>query len=97
VLYIVMGVLMSMVSVAGGTFLLTRTPEPAVGRVMASFTAIHRSAGLIAYGLGGMVVGLISPELVYVFSGSAALVIVLALVPAFRRAASLTSRSSAAE
>lgn len=90
-LYVVMGVLMSMVSVAGGTLLLTRTPEPAIGRVMASFTAIHRTAGLIAYGLGGMVVGLWRPEQVYVFSGGAALVIVLALVPVFRRAVSLTA------
>jgi MFS family permease len=90
-LYVVMGVMMSMVSVSGGTLLLTRTPEASVGRVMASFTAVHRTAGLVAYGIGGMVVGLWAPETVYVFSGAAALVIVLALVPVFRRAASLTS------
>lgn len=86
VLYVVMGVLMSMVSVSGGTLLLTRIPEAAIGRVMASFTAIHRSAGLVAYGLGGVIVGVLRPEVVYVLSGSAALMIVLGLVPAFRRA-----------
>lgn len=97
VLYVVMGVLMSMVSVSGGTLLLTRTPESAIGRVMASFTAVHRTAGLIAYGLGGVVVGLWSPESVYVFSGGAALVIVLALVPVFRRAVLLTRAASASQ
>lgn len=96
VLYVVMGVLMSMVSVSGGTLLLTRIPEPAIGRVMASFTAIHRSAGLVAYGLGGVVVGMFPPQVVYVFSGSAALMIVLVLVPAFRRAVLVTAPSAAA-
>lgn len=85
-LYAVAGVCMSMVSVSMGTLLLLRTPEPAIGRVMASFTAIHRTAGLVAYGLGGVVVGLLRPEDVYLLSGVGALVIVLALAPAFRRA-----------
>lgn len=85
VLYVLAGVAMSMVSVSMGTLLLARTPEPALGRVMAGVTAIHRAATLVAYGLGGLVVGLLRPEAVYVLSGAAALVIVLALVPAFRR------------
>jgi MFS family permease len=85
-LYAVAGVCMSMVSVSMGTLLLLRTPEPAIGRVMASFTAIHRTAGLVAYGFGGVVVGLLRPEDVYLLSGVGALVIVLALAPAFRRA-----------
>jgi MFS family permease len=85
-LYVVAGVCMSMVSVSMGTLLLLRTPEPAVGRVSASFTAIHRTAGLIAYGLGGLIVGLLRPEVVYLLSGTAALIIVLILVPVFRRA-----------
>lgn len=96
VLYVVMGVLMSMVSVSGGTLLLARTPEPAIGRVMASFTAIHRSAGLVAYGLGGAVVGMVPPQVVYVLAGSAALMIVLGLVPAFRRAVLVTAPSASA-
>jgi MFS family permease len=89
-LYVVAGVCMSMVSVSMGTLLLLRIPEPAVGRAMASFTAIHRTAGLVAYGLGGLVVGLLRPEVVYLLSGGAALIIVLALAPAFRRAWVLT-------
>jgi MFS family permease len=85
-LYVVAGVCMSLVSVSMGTLLLLRTPEPSVGRVTAGYTAIHRSAGLVAYGLGGLVVGLLRPEVVYVLSGAGALIIVGALVPAFRRA-----------
>lgn len=85
-LYVLMGVCMSMVSVSASTLLLLRTPEFAIGRVLAGFTAIHRAAGLIAYGLGGVIVGLWRPETVYVFSGTAALGIVFVLVPAFRRA-----------
>jgi MFS family permease len=96
-LYVVMGVLMSIVSVSGGTLLLTRIPEAAIGRVMASFTAIHRSAGLVAYGLGGVVVGMLPPEVVYVLAGSAALMIVLGLVPAFRRAVSAGDEELTAE
>jgi MFS family permease len=84
-LYVLMGVCMSMVSVSGTTLLLSRVPEAAIGRAMASFTAIHRAAGLIAYGLGGLVVGALRPEVVYVLSGTSALVIVLMLAPAFRR------------
>jgi MFS family permease len=84
-LYVVAGVCMSVVSVSMGTLLLARTPEAALGRVTAGVTAVHRAAGLVAYGLGGLVVGVLSPEVVYVVSGVAALVIVVALVPAFRR------------
>lgn len=86
VLYVLAGVCMSLVSVSMVTLLLLRTPESAVGRVLASFTAVHRAAGLVAYGLGGVVIGVLPPEMVYVLSGTAALVIVLALLPAFRRA-----------
>jgi MFS family permease len=85
-LYVVAGVCMSMVSVSVGTLLLLRTPGSAIGRVMASFTAVHRAAGLIAYGLGGIIVGMLRPEVVYMLSGTGALVIVAALVPACRRA-----------
>jgi MFS family permease len=85
-LYVLAGICMSMVSVSAGTVVLLRTPEPAMGRVTAAFTAVHRAAGLVAYGLGGLVVGLLRPEVVYVLSGTGALVVVLALVPAFRRA-----------
>jgi MFS family permease len=85
-LHALAGMCMSMVSVSTGTLLLLRTPEAVVGRIMASFTAIHRTAALVAYGLGGLVVGLLRPEMVYALSGFAAMVIVLLLVPAFRRA-----------
>ncbi|HEX6360666.1 MFS transporter [Actinophytocola sp.] len=85
-LYVVAGVCMSLVSVSMGTLLLLRTPEPSIGRVTAGYTGIHRAAGLIAYGFGGLVVGLLRPEVVYVLSGTAALVVVCVLVPTFRRA-----------
>jgi len=85
-LYVLAGVSMSMVSVSTATLLLSRIPESAIGRVTASFTAVHRFSGLIAYGLGGVIVGLLRPESVYTFSGIGALIIVLLLVPAFRQA-----------
>ncbi|MFL6121675.1 MFS transporter [Actinophytocola sp.] len=85
-LYVLAGVCMSMVSVTMGTLLLMRIPEAAMGRVMASVTGIHRTAGLVAYGVGGLVVGLLRPESVYLLSGTAALAIVFVLLPAFRRA-----------
>lgn len=89
-LYVLAGVCMSMVSVSVGTLLLLRIPTPVIGLATASFTAIHRTAGLVAYGLGGLVVGLLAPEVVYLLSGLAALVVVLLLVPAFRKAWALT-------
>jgi MFS family permease len=89
-LYVVAGVCMSMVSVSVGTLLLLRTPGSAIGRVMASFTAVHRAAGLVAYGLGGIIVGLLRPEVVYMLSGACSLVIVAALTPKYRRAWALT-------
>lgn len=85
-LYVVAGVCMSMVSVSVGTLLLLRTPRSAIGRVMASFTAVHRTAGLVAYGIGGIIVGSLRPDVVYMLSGTGALIIVAALVPACRRA-----------
>lgn len=86
VLYVVAGICMSMVSVPMATLLLLRTPDTAVGRVMAGFTAMHRTASLIAYGMGGLVMGLARPETVYLVSGSAALLIVVVMAPVFRRA-----------
>jgi hypothetical protein len=89
VLYVLAGVCMSMVSVSVGTLLLLRIPEPVIGLATASFTAVHRSAGLIAYGLGGLVVGLLRPEMVYLLSGVGALAVVLLLARTFRRALAL--------
>lgn len=86
VLYLVAGVAMSMVSVPIATMLLLRVPESKLGRATASFTAVHRAASLVAYGLGGLMVGLFPPDLVYLLSGTSSLIIVLALVPALRRA-----------
>ena len=88
-LYVVAGICMSLVSVSVGTLLFLRTPGSAIGRVMASFTAVHRAAGLVAYGLGAMIVGLLPPDVVYMLSGTGALLIVAALVPASRRALAL--------
>jgi MFS family permease len=85
-LYVVAGICMSLVSVPMATLLLLRVPGHAVGRVMASFTAMHRSSSLIAYGLGGLVVETMRPETVYVISGFASLLIVIVMTPVFRRA-----------
>jgi MFS family permease len=92
-LYVVAGISMSMVSVSVGTLLLLRTPDTAIGRVMASFTAVHRTAGLVAYGLGAIIVGSWRPEVVYMFAGAGSLIIVAALTPACRRAWVLTHQN----
>jgi MFS family permease len=92
-LYVVAGVCMSMVSVSVGTLLLLRTPDSAIGRVMASFTAVHRTAGMVAYGIGGIIVGSWRPEVVYMLAGTGALIIVAALTPACRRAWVLTHQN----
>lgn len=86
VLYVVAGFGASTVSVSVVTLLLLRTPEPAIGRALASFTAVHRAAGLIAYGFGGWIVGVIPPTTVYVLSGVGALIAVLITAPTLRRA-----------
>jgi hypothetical protein len=85
-LYVVAGAGTGVVSVSCGTLLLLRTPEPVIGRALASFSALLRGAGLVSYGLGGLVVGLLSPAIVYLLCGSAALLAVLVTTPALRRA-----------
>lgn len=77
------GVTIVLVSV--GTMLMLRIPEHMIGRALASFTAAHRAAALVAYGLGGWIVGLIPPSAVYAVSGVGALIALLATAPAMRR------------
>ncbi|HEU5475937.1 MAG TPA: MFS transporter [Actinophytocola sp.] len=86
-LYLLIGVGTSVLSVSVGTLLLLRTPEAAIGRALASFTALHRSAGLLAYGFAGLTLNLFSAELVFILAGAGALLMVLAAIPALRRAA----------
>lgn len=86
VLYVVAGAGTGVESAAAGTLLLLRTPEPVLGRTLASFSALLRGAGLLAYGVSGLVVGLFPPETVFLLSGTAALLAVLAATPALRRA-----------
>jgi hypothetical protein len=62
-----------------------------IGRALASFNAAHRAAALLAYGLGGWIVGLIPPTAVYALSGLGALFAMLATAPAIRRAWSETT------
>jgi MFS family permease len=78
------GVTVVLVSV--GTLLMLRTPEHMIGRALASFTAAHRAAALVAYGLGGWIVGLIPPLAVYAISGVGVLIALFATAPAMRRA-----------
>ena len=85
-LYVVAGVCMSVVSASMATMLLLRIPEPLIGRVSAGVTAVHRTAALLAYSIGGLVAGVLPPEVVYLIAGAAAMAIVLVMVPAFRRA-----------
>jgi MFS family permease len=73
-------------SVATGTLLLLRAPEATVGRVLASYAAITRAAGLISTGLGGLIVGLLAPQMVFLLCGVLVLLAVLANAPRLARA-----------
>ncbi|HEV2783747.1 MAG TPA: MFS transporter [Actinophytocola sp.] len=85
-LYVLAGVGASVVSVSVGTMLMLRTPESTMGRALASFHALNRAAALGAYGVGGFVVGMLAPGTVYILSGVSALIAVLVMIPALRRA-----------
>lgn len=80
------GVTVALVSV--GTLLMLRIPAHVHGRALASYTAAHRAAALIAYMIGGWVVGLIPPSAVYAVSGTGALIALLLTIPVLRRARS---------
>jgi MFS family permease len=82
---------MTVVLVSVSTLLMLRTPEHMIGRALASFTGAHRAAALLAYGLGGWIVGLIPPAAVYALSGAGALIAISATTPAIRRAWSQTA------
>lgn len=85
-LLLVAGFAMTLVLVSVGTLLMLRTPAHMIGRALASFTAAHRAAALIAYGLGGWIVGLVPPVAVYALAGAGAFLALLATMPAMRRA-----------
>jgi MFS family permease len=80
------GVTVALVSV--GTLLMLRIPAHVHGRALASYTAAHRAAALIAHVIGGWVVGLIPPSAVYAVSGTGALIALLVTIPVLRRARS---------
>jgi MFS family permease len=86
VLLLLAGFGVTVVLVSVGTLLMQRVPEHMIGRALSSFTAAHRAAALIAYGLGGWIVGLIPPSAVYAISGVGALIALFATAPAMRRA-----------
>jgi MFS family permease len=81
---------MTVVLVSVSTLLMLRTPEHMIGRALASFTGAHRAAALLAYGLGGWIVGLVPPTAVYALAGAGALIVMAATTPALRRAWSET-------
>jgi len=85
-LLLIAGFGVTVVLVSVGTLLMARTPEHMIGRALSSFTGAHRAAALLAYGLGGWIVGLIPPATVYALSGIGALITLLATAPAMRRA-----------
>ena len=76
---------MTVVLVSVSTLLMLRIPEHMIGRALASFTAAHRAAALLAYGLGGWIVGLIPPAAVYALSGVGVLIAMFVTAPAIRR------------
>lgn len=85
-LYLVAGIGGGVVGGATVTLLLLSTPKSASGRVLAGYAGLVRAAALVAYGLGGLIVGPLAPQSVYLLSGIVALAAVLATAPAFRKA-----------
>jgi MFS family permease len=85
-LFIVAGAASGVVSVGTGTMVLLRTEESVLGRVLASFTGVLQSASMVAFGLGGLIIGVLAPEMVFTMSGTLTLISVLAIAPVFRRA-----------
>jgi MFS family permease len=81
VLFVLAGIGSAVSSVATGTLLLLRTPEDVIGRVLASYSAMARGAGLISFGLAGVLVGLLPPNIVFLLCGVAVLLAVLASIP----------------
>lgn len=76
----------TVVLVAVGTLLMQRVPKDMLGRALASFTAAHRAAALVAYVLGGWAASLISPLAIYAIAGIGVLITLLATVPVMHRA-----------
>jgi MFS family permease len=86
VMLLLAGFGVTVVLVSVGTLLMLRIEEHVIGRAVASFTGAHRGAALLAYGLGGLIVGLIPPSAVYAVSGVGALIALLVTMPVLRRA-----------
>ena len=88
VMLLLAGFSVTVALVSVGTLLMLRIPAHVHGRALASYTAAHRAAALIAYVIGGWVVGLIPPLAVYAVSGTGALIALLVTIPVLRRARS---------
>lgn len=94
VMLLLAGFGMTVVLVSVGTLLMLRISKHMIGRALASFTAAHRAAALLAYSLGGWIVALIPPSAVYAVSGVCALIVLFATTPVIRRARSENSRAT---
>jgi MFS family permease len=71
---------------AAMTIVLLRSPEAATGRVLAALSGLLRAVALAAYGLGGLLLGQLTPGGVYLSAGIAAMVVLLVTAPALRKA-----------
>jgi MFS family permease len=85
VLYAMAGVGAGIAATAAVTLVLQRTPGPTIGRVLAAHSGLIRAVALLAYGIGGLLLGPLSPQGVYLFAGVTAMVALLAAAPALRK------------
>ena len=85
VAWLVLGVMNGLLNVDVTTLLLSRTPEPARGRALATVNAMARASTLGAMALGGAAGTLLGPRGSFVAAGAVSTVVAVALVLRVRR------------
>ena len=92
--WLVLGVANGVVNTDVSTLVLSRTPEPVRGRVLASVNALVRGSSLGAMVLGGAAGTWLGPRTTFVVAGALSLAVGLVLLARLRRVLARTAPSS---